>query len=430
MDEKPLLAVVYSPRSRPWMEIAEAASGLCRLMWIVNGSEIGVTIRMLRKIGRVVNAELHTPEELIQLVHAEHPDGITCYWDPDLHRQAWLATALGLPTTPIRTVARLNDKLLQREAFKAAGVPGPRFTYVNEEVDQTELTRLRSEVGFPALLKPRNGTACQGIRLVQDDAELAQILNEIDHPGQMILEERMEDLPLEGPYADRLSIETIACHGSFSHLGITGLFPMMPPFRSSGGFFPADIPPDDIPDLFDLATNAIRALGSDFGFYRTEIKRTPQGLKIIEVNGRPTGLTPTVVKLASGVPLLQLGMRLALDEHVSIQGPVPCEQIAYRFYAEPPMSAARVLGIAGLSAIGGLSGVRQVDVHKEVGDMVSWRNGSLDKVFQVTGTVSSYSELAEHYAVCTDDSYVTYLREEDLAEQAARRELAQPLSTD
>ena len=113
---------------------------------------------------------------MIHAVYAERPDGITCYWDPDLFRQSWLATALGLPTTPIRTVARLNDKLLQREAHRAAGVPVPRFAEVHETVDEAELERLSAEVGFPALLKPRDGTACQGIRLVEDAEQLAAIL--------------------------------------------------------------------------------------------------------------------------------------------------------------------------------------------------------------------------------------------------------------
>jgi len=72
------------------------------------------------------------------------------------------------------------------------------------------------------------------------------------------------------------------------------------------------------------------------------------------------------------------------------------------------MSATKVLGIKGLSHLGEIPGVGQIDVHKEVGDSVDWRNGSLDKVFQVTGTVNSYEELAEHYAACTKDSYVTY----------------------
>ncbi len=395
------------------MEIAENASDLCRLLWIVDQSGLGTTTRALRKLGRVVDAEGRTPEELIQLVHAMHPDGITCYYDTDLHRQAWLAAALGLPGTSVRAVTRLNDKLLQREALAAAGVPVPRFSAVAEPVDEEEMARLCREIRFPALLKPRNGTACQGIYLIQDRSDLFTALGEVEHPSEMVLEERMEDLPpTEAPYADRVSIESIVSRGVVSHLGVTGLFPMMPPFRSSGGFFPADVPTSEIAEMFDLATASIEALGSDFGCYRTEIKLTPQGRKIIEINGRPTGLTPATVKLASGVPLLQLGMRLALGEHVVIEGPVHCDRIAYRFYREPPQSATRVLGITGLRELGQRPGVLQIDVHKEVGDSVDWRKGSLDKVFQVTGTVGDYAELAEHYAACSVDSYVTYQHEQ------------------
>jgi len=409
VGNKPLLAIAYSPRSRPWSEIADAASDLCRLLWIVDESELGPTARVLLKLGKVINAEGRSPEELIQRVYAEHPDGITCYFDTDLHRTAWLADALGLPGTSVRAVARLNDKFLQREAMEAAGVPIPRFSDVKEEVDDDEIRRLCAAVSFPALLKPRNGTMCRDIHLVEDEPELLRILKAVDHPSEMILEERMADLPpSDAPYADRVSIETIVSRGVFSHLGVTGLFPMMPPFRSSGGFFPADIPSSEVPELFDLATSTIKALGSDFGSFRTEIKLTPQGRKIIEINGRPTGLTPGVVKLASGVPLLQLGMRLALGEHVVVDGPVPCERIAYRFYREPPLTATKVLGITGLDHLGELPGIQQIDVQKEAGDPVDWRKGSFDRVFQVTGTVSDYAELAEHYAACCADSYVTY----------------------
>ncbi len=309
----------------------------------------------------------------------------------------------------MRAVARLNDKLLQREALDAAGVPVPRFSEVKEAVDDDEIDRLATEVGFPALLKPRNGTACRGIYLVEDRSDLVHALEDVAHPSEMICEERMADLPpTDAPYADRISVETIVSQGVHSHLGVTGLFPMMPPFRSQGGFFPADIPKSEIPEVFDLVTSAIKSLGSDFGLYRTEIKLTPEGRKIIEINGRPTGLSPATIKLASGVQLMKLGMRLALGEHIVIDGPVPCARIAYRFYREPPLSATKVTGITGLRQLGERDGVLQIDVHKEVGDPVDWRNGSLDKVFQVTGTVGDYEELAEAYAACSAESFVTY----------------------
>ena len=395
------------------MEIVEAAADVCRLLWIVDEPKLDTgTSSVLHRLGPVVDAAGRTPEELLMLVHAERPDGITCYFDPDLHRQAWLASALGLPGTSVRTVALLNDKLLQRKALDTAGVPVPRFSEVNEHVDGEEIERLCEAVGFPALVKPRNGTMCRGIHLVESRSELIQTLADVDHPSQMIVEERMEDLPPTGaPYADRLSIETIVTGGAFSHLGVTGLFPMVPPFRSSGGFFPADVPASDIPELFDLATAAIKALGSDFGFYRTEIKLTPRGRKIIEINGRPTGLTPATVRLASGVPLLQLTMRLALGEQLTVDGPVPCDRIAYRFYREPPLLATSVLGISGLDRLRERPGVLQIDVQKEVGDPVDWRNGSLDRIFQVTGVVDDYAELAEHYAACTVETDVTYEHE-------------------
>ena len=111
------------------------------------------------------------------------------------------------------------------------------------------------------------------------------------------------------------------------------------------------------------------------------------------------------------MPLLQLGMRLALGEHVVIDGPVPCEQIAYRFYREPPISATKVLGINGLNHLGERPGVLQIDVQKEVGDPVDWRTVRWTRSSRSPERSTDYTELAEHYAACTADSYVTYEHE-------------------
>lgn len=411
MEEK-LLAVILSPRSRPWAEIVEAGRGVCRFLWIVDSRAPGMqhTAAMLRRFGKLIDIAGAPMGDVVRLAHAERPDGITSFWDEDLHMQAWLAAALDLPSPSIRSVARLTDKLLQREAFAEAGVPIPRYTAVREPVDAAEIGRLRAAIGgFPMVLKPRNGTACRNISSVADVDELARVLAEEAHPSQMILEEQMADPPRTSePYAGRISIDSIVTNGVHSHLGITGLFPMVPPFRSSGGFFPADVPSTDVPELFDMATAAIDALGAPFGCYRTEIKLTPEGRKIIEVNGRPTGLTPAVVKLASGLPLMQLCLRLALGEPVVVNGPVACERVAYRFYCEPPMLAERLLGFTGLDELSHRPGVIKIDVHKQVGDQVDWRNGSLDKIFQVTGVAADHKELAEHYRACTEDVTITY----------------------
>jgi predicted nucleic acid-binding Zn finger protein len=64
--------------------------------------------------------------------------------------------------------------------------------------------------------------------------------------------------------------------------------------------------------------------------------------------------------------------------------------------------------IARLNELRQRVGVLGIDVLKEVGDPVDWRNGSLDRVFQVTGTARDYVELAEHYGACSAESFVTY----------------------
>jgi len=412
MVEDRLLAVILSPRSRPWAEIVEAGTDLCRFLWIVDSRQPSMqhTAAILRRFGKVIDVAGCTMEEVVRLVHAAHPDGIASFWDADLHMQAWLAAALDLPSPSVRSVARLTDKLLQREAFSAAGVPIPRYTAVREPVDAAEIDRLCAAIGgFPMVLKPRNGTACRNISSICDVDELVRALAEEDNPSEMILEEQMADPPRTcQPYAGRISIDSMVSNGVHSHLGITGLFPMVPPFRSSGGFFPADVPSTDIPQLFGMATAAIQAVGSEFGCYRTEIKLTPEGRKIIEVNGRPTGLTPAVVKLAAGLPLMQLCLRLTLGEEVVVNGPLHCDRVAYRFYCEPPMPAQRLLGFTGLEGLSHRPGVVKIDVHKQVGDQVDWRNGSLDKIFQVTGVVADHAELAEHYRACTEDVTITY----------------------
>jgi len=414
LSRVPLLAVVYSPRSRPWSEVVDSSSGLCRLLWIIDSSkpQAGVVAGVLRRFGKVIDAAGCTDEELVHLVYAEHPDGITCYSDANLHRQAWLAAALDLPSPTVRSVTLLTDKLLQREALAAAGVPQPRFSEVREPADRDEVERLCGILSFPMILKPRDGSASRGVRPVADADELGRLLDEVERPSKMILEERIEDLPSIGSQdADWVSlaeVDSIVSQDVVSHFGVSGRFPPAPPFRDSGGYFPADLAPSDVAEVLDMATACLKVLGSGFGCYRTEIKVTPQGRQVVEVNGRTSGLAPAVVKLAAGVPILPLSMRLALGEHVVVEGPLACERIAYRYYDEPPISAEKVLAIMGLDELRALPGVVRADVQKGPGDPVDWQNGSLDKVFQVTGTVATYPELAERYRTFTETAVVTY----------------------
>ncbi len=394
--------------------MVDAASGVCQLLWVVDSSNPGVSVvaSVLRRFGKVVDTVGCSPQELVQLVYAHRPDGVTSYADSDLHQQAWLAEALELPGLSVRAATLLTDKLLQREALEAAGLPGPKFREIREPADESEIERISRTLKYPVMLKPRDGSASRGVRSVASPDELGRALGEVERPVRMMVEERMEDLPSAGAQeAARMSlvsIDSIVSQDVVSHFGVNGLFPTAPPFRLSGGFFPADASPAEIASMFDMATACLKVLGSGSGCYRTEIKITPQGHQVLEVNGRHSGFAPAVIDLAAGVPMLQLSMRLALGEHVVVEGPLTCERIAYRYYDEPPVSAEKVVSITGLDELRALPGVVRVDVQKAPGDPVDWQNGSLDRVFQVTGTVATYPELAERYRAFTEAVVVTY----------------------
>ena len=67
-------------------EIVEAASGVCRLLWIVDSSEPGASNvdRILHKLGKVVDSANCTAQEVGRLVDDEHPEGITSSFHTDL----------------------------------------------------------------------------------------------------------------------------------------------------------------------------------------------------------------------------------------------------------------------------------------------------------------------------------------------------------
>ena len=78
-----------------------------------------------------------------------------------------------------------------------------------------------------------------------------------------------------------------------------------------------------------MASAAIEALDVHSGCLHTEIKLTPEGPRVIEVNGRIGGGVPEMLYRAAGVKIVELTLQLALGESIVINGP-----------GEPPSESA------------------------------------------------------------------------------------------
>ena len=410
---RPLVAVGYGPRCVPVMQLAEAAAGLCDLLWLINTSVPGMSemTDLLNRVGAVVDLKGMSTEQAFKILADWEPDGMTTYLDAGMVELACVAEDLGLPFHSPATAAALTDKARQRRALAAAGLDMPPCHLVRPYQSARELSAVEAEVGWPAVLKPRSAQGSRQTFLVRDGAELENLLVALG-PGrpEMVLEGYLPDDPAraDGPYAGYVSVESVVADGDISHLALTGRFPPAENFRETGFFIPAALDNESRSAVMNLATRAINALGVGTGCLHTEVKFTPDGPRIIEVNGRLGGGVPEMLERAAGVSLLDLTLRVALGEPVSVNGPVSTDRIGYRFFLQPPTVSATVTAIEGINDFSDRAEVDTVSVHQAPGAMLDWRDGSGNHIVAVVGSTDDEQQLRAAYRILHQQVTVTY----------------------
>lgn len=413
---KPLLVVGHGLRSAPALQIAEAASGLCDILWLIDESvgDNAITARLLRKLGTVVNVAGLSPEEIVSAVRAHSPDGVVTYRDEDIVLISLIAAELGLDYQSPEVAWRLVDKFLQREAFRKGGLPTPLCWEVPVERDLAAVEALAAVVDFPAVLKPRSGSGGQYTMPVSDAVDLVRQVAMLPPPAGgttgMFVEQYMPGLPTSSSerFGDYVSVESLVAGGRIGHLAVTGRFPLAQPFRETGFFIPADLSQAQQAAVLEVATAALRALGVRTGGFHTEIKLTPDGPRVLEVNGRLGGVVPEMLWQASGESLMRLSMRIALGQAVDLDGPIPCSKVGWVFLFQPPASARRFVSIDGLDRLAELPGVNTVLLNRDPGDPIDLWDGTRHYIYSVSGVSPDYDGMLEIDRFLNEEVTVVY----------------------
>lgn len=216
------------------------------------------------------------------------------------------ARRLGLPGLDPRAADTARDKHRTRVRCAELGVPVPVFRFVGSTA---QVDAALDAVGLPCVVKPVDESASIGVALCRSRAEAHDRIAELvasrtNSKGQPRVPGGLVE---ECLFGHEVSVETFTHGGRTTVLGVTDkLLGPTPYFIELGHTFPSGLPEHVRRGAADVATAALDAIGFDFGPAHTEVKLTPRGPVVIEINARTGGdFIPDLVGYATGVALLE-----------------------------------------------------------------------------------------------------------------------------
>jgi len=205
--------------------------------------------------------------------------GVVTFNDGAVPAAARLARLLGLPGLDPEVAEHACDKVVQRQRLAEAGLLVPE---AHVALSADEAAEAWAKLGV-AIVKPADSTASNEVRLVKNAADARDAYAAAarrSSSGRILVES-----VLEGP---EVAVETIAVAGSHRFLGMSDTTIGGEPFFIELGHATPSIHSGKA-EIVDHVIRALRALGIDHGLIHTEVKLTPAGPAVVEVNPRPAG---------------------------------------------------------------------------------------------------------------------------------------------
>lgn len=282
-------------------------------------------------------------------------DGVVAADDPGVLVAAYASSILGLPGNPPEAAAATRDKLAMRSRLTAAEIDQPGFRGLGPEDD---LEQVLSEVGFPAVIKPVDRSASQGVirvdRLQDAEPTVARIRDIVGEDATLLVESYIS--------GDEIAIEGLLANGELTVLAVFDK-----PDTPSGPYFPETLfitpsrhDDETIREAERVATAAIRALGLSSGPVHVELRVEDGRARIIEVAARSIGgLCSRSLNFGlMGTTLESLILRNAVGQNRS---QLRRESVASGVLMIPTPTSGILAGVAGEAETRRIEGITGID---------------------------------------------------------------------
>ncbi|MFC9888134.1 ATP-grasp domain-containing protein [Streptomyces pilosus] len=254
---------------------------------------------------------------------------VVSYSESEIILAAELAEALGLPGLPVEAARLSRDKHRQRELLNRTGVSPTASVLVH---DVQEGLRAAAEIGYPVVVKPRGLSGSLGVGRVTGPADFTRFFELASGVDTMGL--ASDGFLVEEYVTGTEFLVDVWSSGGTAEVVYSGRKYM------ANDLYPIDtghimgegaLPDAEYAAGLALARDVVLAAGIDRTIANLDVVLTPDGPRVMEINGRPAGdLASVIAHLGTGLSVGGLLADAALGRPLRAE-PVPNRAAGIKF---------------------------------------------------------------------------------------------------
>ena len=286
----------------------------------------------------------------------QHVDRFEATVEAHIMPAARVREAAGIPGTSVRTAFLCRDKPAMKEALRAGGVPCAQSIGAGTAA---EVHAFAEQVGFPLILKPRDGAGASGATRVDTSAELDAALAGFGAATSIAVEEFIDGH--EGFY------DTLTIGGAIAHDFVTHYYPNVLEAMRTRWISPQFIATNRVEtanayeQLRALGAKVVTLLGIETSATHMEWFFGPKGLKFSEIGCRPPGVRAWDLYNVGND--LDLYREWAMAICAGRTSQTASRRYATGIIALRPDRDGQIAGYEGLELIGNRFGGNLIDLH-------------------------------------------------------------------